>query len=63
MRRCTRRRFHGARMLVWAAQIPIALVTELKNSVPYVIFLSLAALVESAATDYDQARNDERNAS
>jgi hypothetical protein len=27
-----------------------------RSSVPYLVFLSLAALVESAATDVDQAR-------
>jgi uncharacterized protein YdbL (DUF1318 family) len=27
-----------------------------RESVPYLVFLSLAALVESAATDVDQAR-------
>lgn len=56
----TRRRFHGLRTLVWAAQIPLATLTPLKSSIEYLVFLSLAALVESAGTDYDQARQADK---
>lgn len=55
----TRKRFHLARLIAWAVQVPLALVTDLKTSVSYLVFLSIAALIESAATDYDQARQDE----
>lgn len=44
-------------------QIPLAIATPLKSSIEYLVFISLAALVESAGTDYDQARQDEREAS
>jgi hypothetical protein len=44
-------RFHQIRLAAWTAQIPIAIATPLKNSVAYLVFLSLAALVESAGTD------------
>lgn len=37
-----------ARTVVWVVQIPVALLTGLKDSVPYVVFLSLAALVEGS---------------
>lgn len=57
----TRKRFHLARLWLWALQIPLALATDLKESIPYIIFLSLAALVESALTDYDQARVAEKD--
>lgn len=56
----TRKRFHLIRLLAWTIQIPIAIVTPLKTSVVYLVFLSLAALIESAGTDYDQARQDEK---
>jgi ABC-type glucose/galactose transport system permease subunit len=56
----TRRRFHLLRLIFWAAQIPLALATGLKSSVEYIVALSIAALVESAGTDYDQARQDEK---
>ena len=56
----TRKRFHIGRLVVWLIQIPIAITTPLKTSVVYLVFLSIAALVESAATDVDQARQDEK---
>lgn len=36
--------------------MPLALSTNLKNNVPYLVFLSIAALIESALTDFDQSR-------
>lgn len=56
----SRKHFHLLRMLVWSAQVPLAIATSLKQSVAYLVFLSLAALIESAGTDYDQARQDEK---
>jgi hypothetical protein len=47
-------------LIAWAVQVPIAIATPLKQSVVYLVFLSLAALIESAGTDYDQARQDEK---
>lgn len=46
---------------MWAVQIPVAVVTPLRASVSYLVFLSLAALVESSGTDWDQARQAEKN--
>jgi hypothetical protein len=45
--------------VAWTVQVPIALVTELKTSVSYLVFLSLAALIESSYTDLDQTIKDE----
>jgi hypothetical protein len=56
----SRKNFHLLRLGMWAAQVPLAVLTPLKESVVYLVFLSLAALIESAGTDYDQARQDER---
>jgi hypothetical protein len=56
----TRKRFHALRVFVWSIQVPIAIATTLKGSVTYLVFLSLAALIESAGTDLDQAIKDER---
>lgn len=58
----TRKQFHGLRLSIWIVQIPVAVLTPLKSSIEYLVFLSLAALVESAGTDYDQARKDEKEA-
>jgi hypothetical protein len=63
VRRCTRRQFHLARVIFWTVQVPPAVLWEpLRESLPYIVFLSLAALIESSFTDYDQAREAERKA-
>ena len=49
-------RFHMVRTLVWVVQIPVALLTPLKSSVPYVVFLSLAALVEGSFSSWMASR-------
>lgn len=58
-----RKWFHLARLILWTAQIPLAITTSLKSSLVYLVFLSLAALIESAYTDFDQALQDERASS
>jgi hypothetical protein len=46
--------------MFWILQIPPAvLIPSIRSSVPYLVFLSLAALVESAATDVDSARESD----
>lgn len=50
------RRFHLGRIVVWSVQIPVALLTNLKNSTPYLVFLSLMALVEGAFAAYMASR-------
>lgn len=49
-------RFHVARTAVWSIQIPVALATDLKNSTPYLVFLSLMALVEGAGSAWMASR-------
>lgn len=57
----TRKRFAVARLVFWGVQLPPAMgLAVLKHSLTYLIFLSLAALIESAGTDYDQALQAER---
>lgn len=61
----TRLQFHALRVAIWAVQVPLAIFTALKGSVAYLVFLSLAALIESAGTDLDQAiqkRREQRKA-
>lgn len=50
------RRFHAVRLALWTSQVPVAVLTPAKNSIAYLAFLSVAALVESALTDYLQSR-------
>ena len=56
-----RRRMHYILALFFVAQIPVALATELKNSVPYLVTLSLWALVAShwAAAEADTPEEEE----
>lgn len=62
----TRRQFHLARLLLWGVQVPPAVFVALfrpewqRGLFAYLVIISLAALVESAGTDYDQARQAER---
>lgn len=39
------RRFHAVMTVVWIAAIPVSLLTLLKDSVPWLVFISLWALV------------------
>lgn len=57
----TRRRIHYGLTVFFALQIPIALMTELKDSVPYLVTLSLWALVAShwAAAEADTPEEEE----
>lgn len=51
--------FHLGRIVVWSVQVPVALLTGLKNSTPYVVFLSLMALVEGAFAAYMASRAED----
>jgi hypothetical protein len=53
LRWVTWERFHALRLVAWTVQVPIAITTQ---SIPYLGFLSIAALMESALTDLVQAR-------
>lgn len=53
------RRFHLVRIAVWSIQLPVALLTGLKDSTPYVVFLSLAALIEGSFAAYMASRAEE----
>jgi hypothetical protein len=54
-----RRAAHFTRLIFWSVQIPIAMLTDLKNSVAYVVLLSLAAPIESVLTSMDQTVHQE----
>jgi len=53
------RHFHAYAMWVFIIQIPIALFTDLKDSVPYLVFLSLWALVGAHWGAWQAARAEE----
>lgn len=38
-------RFHAVATVVWVVMIPISILTGLKDSVPFLVFISLWALV------------------
>ncbi len=47
------KRFHLYATIFFALQIPVALFTPLKDSLPYLVFLSLWALVASHWAAYE----------
>jgi len=47
---------HGVATVVFVILIPISLMTGLKDSVPYLVFLSLWALVAGHAAGYQGVR-------
>lgn len=53
-------RLHLVLALVFVVQIPLALFTGLKNSVPYLVFLSLWALVGAHWSAYQAVRAEEK---
>ena len=63
----TRLAFHRGRVIFWALQIPPAVWVSMAKPAweralfAYLVVISLAALVESAATDWDQARQAEKD--
>lgn len=55
------KRFHAYAMWIFTIQIPIALLTDLKDSVPYLVFLSLWALVSAHWGAWQATRAEENN--
>jgi hypothetical protein len=47
---------HGVKAVAWIVMIPISILTSLKDSVPFVVFLSLWALVESSIASWQASR-------
>lgn len=54
-------RLHLASAIVFFVQIPVALVTGLKDSTPYLVLLSLWALVSGHLAGYQAAKSDEHS--
>lgn len=53
------RHFHAAATILWIAMIPVAIFTALKYSVPFLVFLSLWALVGSHWGAWQAVRAEE----
>jgi hypothetical protein len=52
--------FHLANVAVWAVMIPVTLATGLKHSVPFLVFISLLALVYSELSSWQASRVERR---
>jgi hypothetical protein len=52
--------FHGLMVIVWIIMIPIAVFTGLKNSVPFLVFISVLALVFSELAAWQGAMGERR---
>lgn len=55
------RRLHAIKTVVWVVMIPVSLLTPLKYSVPFVVYLSLQALVEGSLSSWQAARAEQAN--
>lgn len=52
-------RFHASQILLWVVMIPVVLVTGLKTSVPFLVFISILSLIYGEFGAW-QAANSER---
>lgn len=55
------RKFHGAATAAWLVMIPVSVLTGLRNSVPYLVAISVYALVTGHAAAYSGARAEASN--
>jgi hypothetical protein len=49
-------RFHAVATIVWIVAIPVSVLTGLRDSVPFLVFLSLWALVSGHWAAWQAAR-------
>lgn len=52
--------FHLVNVVAWTVMVPVTLVTGLKHSVPFLVFISLLALVYSELASWQAARAERR---
>lgn len=52
--------FHLTQVLLWTAMIPVALLTGLKDSVPFLVLVSLLALVYSEMSSWQASLSERR---
>lgn len=55
------RQFHAAMTLLWLAMIPVSVFTGLKDSVPFLVFISLWALVGAHWSAWQAVRAEEES--
>jgi hypothetical protein len=55
------RKLHGSATAFWAAMIPVSVLTGLRNSVPYLVAISVYALATGHAAAYSGARAEDNN--
>jgi hypothetical protein len=56
------RRLHAVLTVLWLAMIPVSVFTNLKNSVPFLVFISLWALVGAHWAAWQAVRAEEESA-
>jgi hypothetical protein len=52
--------FHLSQVALWLAMIPVVLVTSLKGSVPFLVLVSLLALVYSELSSWQASLSERR---
>jgi Ni/Fe-hydrogenase subunit HybB-like protein len=53
--------FHIIMTILWVIMVPVTLLTGLKNSVPFVVFLSIYALIGFHVEGWQTARVEHKN--
>lgn len=52
--------FHMSQVVLWTLMIPVALLTGLKQSVPFLVFVSILALVYSELSSWQASLAERR---
>lgn len=52
--------FHATQVILWSVMIPVALFTGLKDSVPFLVFVSILALVYSELSSWQASLSERR---
>jgi hypothetical protein len=52
--------FHAVQVLAWTVMIPVALLTNLKTSVPFLVMISILALVFSELAAWQGTLSERR---
>jgi hypothetical protein len=55
------RHFHAVMSLIWLIMIPVAVFTTLQSSVPFLVFISLWALVGAHWSAWQATRAEEKS--
>lgn len=53
-------RFHATNIVIWVGMIPVAIITDLKTSVPFLVFISILSLIYGECGSWQAATAERR---